>query len=63
MKSASPITGVDINENVSDLARKVGLDNFVKDIDEIEPANVIIDTTGIPKVISKAFEKLALVED
>ena len=59
MKSASPITGVDINENVSDLARKVGLDNFVKDIDEIEPANVIIDTTGIPKVISKAFEKLA----
>ena len=59
MKSASPIYGVDVNQNMFDLSTQLGADCFVYDIDYLPTkCDVIIDTTGIPDVISKAFERL-----
>ncbi len=59
MKSASPIYGVDVNQNMFDLSTQLGADCFVYDIDYLpSKCDVIIDTTGIPDVISKAFERL-----
>ena len=59
MKSASPIYGVDVNKNMFDLSTQMGCDKFIYDVDYLpERCDVIIDTTGIPEVISKAFEKL-----
>ena len=59
MKSASPIYGVDVNKNMFDLSTQLGADCFVYDIDYLPTkCDVIIDTTGIPDVISKAFERL-----
>ena len=59
MKSASPIYGVDVNQNMFDLSTQLGADCFVYDIDYLpEKCDVIIDTTGVPDVISKAFERL-----
>ena len=59
MKSASPIYGVDVNQNMFDLSTQLGADCFIYDIDYLpEKCDVIIDTTGIPDVISKAFERL-----
>ena len=59
MKSASPIYGVDVNQNMFELSTQLGANCFVYDIDYLpEKCDVIIDTTGIPDVISKAFERL-----
>ena len=59
MKSASPIYGVDVNQSMFDLSTQLGADCFVYDIDYLpSKCDVIIDTTGIPDVISKAFERL-----
>ena len=59
MKSASPIYGVDVNQNMFDLSTQLGADCFIYDIDYLpEKCDIIIDTTGIPDVISKAFERL-----
>ena len=59
MKSASPIYGVDVNQNMFDLSTQLGADCFVYDIDYLpSKCDVIIDTTGVPDVISKAFERL-----
>ncbi len=59
MKSASPIYGVDVNQNMFDISTQLGADCFVYDIDYLpSKCDVIIDTTGIPDVISKAFERL-----
>ena len=59
MKSASPIYGVDVNQNMFDLSSQLGADCFVYDIEYLpSKCDVIIDTTGIPDVISKAFERL-----
>ena len=59
MKSASPIYGVDVNQNMFELSTQLGADCFVYDIDYLpSKCDVIIDTTGIPDVISKAFERL-----
>ena len=59
MKSASPIYGVDVNQNMFDLSTQLGADCFVYDIEYLpSKCDVIIDTTGIPDVISKAFERL-----
>ena len=59
MKNASPIYGVDINQSMFDLASQLGANCFVYDIQYLpEKCDVIIDTTGIPDVISAAFERL-----
>ena len=59
MKSASPIYGVDVNQNMFDLSSQLGADCFVYDIEYLpSKCDIIIDTTGIPDVISKAFERL-----
>jgi len=60
MRSASPIYGVDINKNMGDLSLAVGAEKFLYDIEHLhEKCDVIIDTTGIPQVISNAYDKLA----
>ena len=59
MKNASPIYGVDVNQSMFDLATQLGADCFVYDIQYLpNKCDVIIDTTGIPDVISAAFERL-----
>ena len=59
MKSASPIYGVDVNQNMFELSSQLGANCFIYDIDYLpEKCDVIIDTTGVPDVISKAFERL-----
>ena len=60
MKSASPIYAVDINENMSVLSTMMGADSFVYNVSDIlHKVDVIIDTTGVPPVISSAYNKLA----
>ena len=60
MKSASPIYAVDINETMSMLSSKMGADSFVYNVSDIlQKVDVIIDTTGVPPVISAAYDKLA----
>ena len=60
MKSAYPVYGVDINDKMFDLTQQIGVDVFTCDLEFIpEKIDVILDTTGVPEVISKAFDKLA----
>lgn len=59
MKNASPIYGVDVNQSMFDLASQLGANCFVYDIQYLpKKCDVIVDTTGIPDVISAAFERL-----
>jgi S-(hydroxymethyl)glutathione dehydrogenase / alcohol dehydrogenase len=59
MKSASPIYGIDVNQNMFELSSQLGANCFIYDIEYLpEKCDVIIDTTGVPDVISKAFERL-----
>ena len=59
MKNISPIIGVDVNQAMYELTTQMGADTFVYDIQYLpQKCDVIIDTTGIPDVISKAFEML-----
>ena len=59
MKNASPIYGVDVNQSMFDLASQLGANCFVYDIQYLpEKCDIIVDTTGIPDVISAAFERL-----
>ena len=60
MKSAYPVYGVDINDKMFDLTQQIGVDVFTCDLEFIpHKVDVILDTTGVPEVISKAFDKLA----
>ena len=60
MKSAYPVYGVDINDKMFDLTHQIGVDIFTCDLEFIpHKVDVILDTTGVPEVISKAFDKLA----
>ena len=60
MKCAEPVYGVDINKDMFELSREVGADLFAYDLEYVpHKVDVIIDTTGVPEVISKAFDKLA----
>ena len=60
MKSAYPVYGVDINDKMFDLTQQIGVDVFTCDLEFIpDKVDVILDTTGVPEVISKAFDKLA----
>ena len=60
MRSAFPIYGVDINDKMMDLSVQMGADVYASSLDNIpHKVDVILDTTGIPAVISQAFDKLA----
>ena len=60
MKNAYPVYGVDINDKMFDLTHQIGVDIFTCDLEFIpEKVDVILDTTGVSEVISKAFDKLA----
>ena len=60
MKNAYPVYGVDINDKMFDLTHQIGVDIFTCDLEFIpHKVDVILDTTGVPEVISKAFDKLA----
>jgi len=60
MKSASPVIGIDINQNMEELSKVVGVDVFESSIHNVSgKVDVIIDTTGIPEVIADAYEKLS----
>lgn len=60
MKSACPIYAVERNSNKKDLCFTAGATTFVDDINSIEEkVDVIIDTTGIPEVISACVSKLS----
>jgi S-(hydroxymethyl)glutathione dehydrogenase/alcohol dehydrogenase len=60
MKSACPIYAVEKNSNKKDLCFTAGATTFVDDIADIdEKVDVIIDTTGIPEVISSCVSKLS----
>lgn len=60
MKSAFPILCVDNNENKKDMCFSVGGDQFFLSVDEIkDKVDIVIDTTGIPEIISKAASLLS----
>ena len=60
MKSACPVYAVEKNSNKKDLCFTAGATTFVDDIADIdEKVDVIIDTTGIPEVISACVSKLS----
>ena len=60
MKSACPIYAVEKNFDKRDLCFTAGATTFVDDINSIEEkVDVIIDTTGIPEVISACVSKLS----
>lgn len=61
MKSACPIIAVDNNLSKKDLCIEMGAQEFYTSIDEISLAkiDIVIDTTGIPEVISKAISILS----
>ena len=67
MVSAHPIVGIDIKQNKIEMAKKMGLthgflsgsNNFENNIKKIlgsQGADVIIETTGNPKVIEQAYD-------
>ena len=60
MRSAFPIYGVDINDNMFDLTMQMGADVFSRDMSNISgKVDVILDTTGNCSVITRAFDLLA----
>jgi Zn-dependent alcohol dehydrogenase len=60
MKSACPIYAVEKNSDKKELCFIAGATTFVDDITSIdEKVDVIIDTTGIPEVISACVSKLS----
>ena len=61
MKNAFPVVAIDNNESKKELCLRAGANNFLTDIDQLGNNNVdiIIDTTGIPEVITKGISKLS----
>lgn len=60
MKSACPIIAVDNNPSKKDLCLDMGAQEFYTSIDEIsDKVDIVIDTTGIPEVISKGISILS----
>ena len=60
MKSACPIYAIDNNLTKKELCFSAGASLFTNSVLNIEePVDVIIDTTGIPEVISEAISKLS----
>lgn len=60
MKSACPIIAVDNNTDKEKLCLEHGASVFYSSVDEIkEKIDIIIDTTGIPEVITKSISRLS----
>ena len=60
MKNASPIYAVDINQEMCDLSTEMGADVFANSIRHLPTTmDVIIDTSGVPEVISDAYDRLS----
>ena len=60
MKNASPIYAVDINQEMCDLSTEMGADVFANSIRHLPTTmDIIIDTTGVPEVISDAYDRLS----
>ena len=60
MKNASPIYAVDINHQMCDLSTEMGADVFANSIRHLPTTmDVIIDTSGVPEVISDAYDRLS----
>jgi S-(hydroxymethyl)glutathione dehydrogenase/alcohol dehydrogenase len=60
LKSACSIYAIDSNSAKKDLCFAAGATNFANSTNDIqESIDVIIDTTGIPKVITEALSKLS----
>ena len=60
MKSACPIIAVDNNLSKKDLCLEMGAQEFYTSVDEIsDKVDIVIDTTGIPEVISKGISILS----
>jgi len=61
MKSAYPVVAIDNNKNKKDLCLKCGANIFLEDIEQYDNGefDIIIDTTGVPSVISNAISKLS----
>ena len=60
MKSACPIIAVDNNANKEKICLDVGANKFFTSVEDIEgKVDVVIDTTGIPEVISQGISILS----
>lgn len=60
MKSACPIIAVDNNISKKDLCVDMGAQEFYTSIDQIQDkVDIVIDTTGIPEVISRGISILS----
>lgn len=60
MKSACPIIAVDNNPSKKDICLDMGAQEFYTSVDEIlDKIDIVIDTTGIPEVISKGISILS----
>jgi S-(hydroxymethyl)glutathione dehydrogenase / alcohol dehydrogenase len=60
MKSACPIIAIDTNASKKDLCVEMGAQEFHTSIDDIQgKVDIVIDTTGIPEVISKGISILS----
>lgn len=60
LRGACPIYAVDINTSKDRLCWDLGADQFYETVKDLpEPVDVIIDTTGIPRVINDSFQMLS----
>ena len=61
MKTACPVIAIDNNKKKKDLCVKSGASQFHENVNDLndESIDIIIDTTGIPQVISSAIKKLS----
>ena len=61
MKNGFPIIAVENNLSKKELCMKSGANQFITDINSLndESVDIIIDTTGIPEVISNSINKLS----
>lgn len=59
MKSACPIYAIDNNVEKRELCFTAGATTFTDSVENVDKVDVIIDTTGIPKVITNCISKLS----
>ena len=61
LKSTYPVVAIERNIKKKDLCMRFGATNFITDIESYDGGtfDVIIDTTGIPEVISQSLNKLS----
>jgi Zn-dependent alcohol dehydrogenase len=59
MKSACPIYAIDNNVEKRELCFTAGATTFTDSVENVDKVDVIIDTTGIPEVITNCISKLS----